>query len=766
MADHHDLAGTLDVEEVLAALTPAEKAALCMGGDYWHTTAIDRLEVPGVMVADGPHGLRAKLGEGDTTGISGSAPATCFPTASALASSWDPALLEEIGTALAAEARALGVSVVLGPGINLKRSPLCGRNFEYLSEDPWLTGELATAMVTGLQARGIGASLKHYAANNQEHDRARVNVDVDERTLREVYLAGFERVVTEAQPWTVMCAYNRINGTHASQHQWLLGDVLRGDWGFEGLVVSDWGAVHDRVAALEAGLDLEMPPAHGISDVAVVEAVRNGTLDEAVLDRSVRRVLELAKRSITAAPDEGAAPDLGAHHALARRAATRSAVLLRNQDGVLPLEPAAGSTIAVLGPFATEPRFQGAGSSQVTPTRIDVPLEELERVVGEDVTVRFAPGFERDPATSDGDRHAEAARLREEAVALATEADHVVLFLGLPPSLESEGFDRADMRLPGEQIALVEAVAAVHDAPVVVLANGAAVEVADWIDHTAAVLECWLGGQAAGGAVAALLLGEANPAGKLAETIPQRLQDTPSYLNFPGEQGTVRYGEGVFVGYRGHDARGQDVAFPFGFGLSYTTFEVADVAVEASGSVAGDDLRVEVRATVTNTGEVAGAEVVQVYVGDPVATVARPVRELRGAARVELDPGEQATVRIQLGERAFAFWSTPLGRWVVEAGLFVIDVGTSSRDILATRSLELAAPSITPPLTDWSTVEEWLADPDGRALLERVAPAGMLDDEELLPVIATMPMRTIAAFGAGGFDRDDLQDWIDELRAG
>jgi beta-glucosidase len=759
MAEHDET--TTDIQAALLdQLTLEEKAALVIGGDFWHTAAVERLGVPAIMVADGPHGLRAQLDEADHAGLSGSVPATCFPTASAIASSWDPALLREVGAALAAEARQWGVSVVLGPGVNIKRSPLCGRNFEYVSEDPWLAGELATALVDGVQAHGVGTSLKHYAANNQEHDRLRVSAEIDERTLREIYLPAFERVVTEAQPWTVMCAYNRVNGTYASEHHRLLTEVLRDEWGFTGLVVSDWGAVHDRVAALRAGLDLEMPPHHGVSDVAVVEAVRAGELDEAVLDRSVRRVLELVARSQPALRAGAAEVDVDAHHALARRAAQRSAVLLRNDGDVLPLRPAAGQTLAVIGAFATDPRFQGAGSSQVNPTRVDVPLDELTAAVGTDVAVRFARGYPLD------DDAAAVTGLRDEAVALAAEADHVVAFLGLPASDESEGFDRVDMDLPAAQAALVEALATVHDRVVVVLANGAAVEMASWDHHAAAILECWLSGQAAGGAVADLLLGAVSPSGKLAETIPVRLEDAPSYLHFPGEEGVVRYGEGIFVGYRGFDARAQAVAYPFGFGLSYTTFAIDGVDVAVTGSVAEGDLRARVTATVTNTGDVVGAEVVQVYVSDRDAAVARPVRELAGAARVELAPGAGEQVVVDLDQRAFAFWSSRLDRWAVEAGTFDIGVGTSSRDLAATVAIEVDAPSLRPPLTAMSTLHEWLDDPRARELLGRDlgdGSGGMLDEEGLVEVIGTMPMETLAAFPNAGFSTMQLKRWLSEL---
>ncbi len=738
----------------ISELTLEEKAALCLGSDFWHTAPVERLRIPAIMVSDGPHGLRAQLGEADHVGLMGSAPATCFPTASALGSSWNPDLFRAVGEALSREAKKLGVSVVLGPGINMKRSPLCGRNFEYVSEDPWLAGELATAMVQGTQSQGVGTSLKHYAANNQEDDRLRVSAEVDERTLREIYFPAFERVVTSAQPWTVMCAYNKINGTYCSANRWLLTEVLRQEWGFEGLVVSDWGAVHDRVAALRAGLDLEMPPDLGVSDAAIVEAVRDGSLEESVLDQSVSRVLRLVDQSQPALAED-ASFDPDDHHALARRAAQESAVLLKNAGNVLPLQPEEGSTVAVIGEFARTPRFQGAGSSQVNPTRVDVALEELQSALAGQAEVRFAAGFGIGNTQDDE-------QLLQEAVDIARVADHVLVFLGLPGEDESEGFDRTHIDLPTNQLVLLHALAEVHDRLIVILANGGVVRVSTWDERVAAILECWLSGQAAGGAAVDLLLGVANPSGKLAETIPVRLQDNPSYLNFPGEEGVVRYGEGIFIGYRAYDALIQHVSYPFGFGLSYTTFRIENVDVSVTGSVADGDLAVTVTASVTNTGQRAGAEVVQIYVGDIEASVARPLRELKGFAKVYLEPGETQQVSCQLNERAFAYWSQRFRQWVVESGEFMIAVGNSSRNLVATETIILEAPQLSLPLNADSTLHEWLEDERGRELIaKRDMP--LLQDPELVKVIGTMPMHTLAAFEGMALSHDELQDLIAEL---
>jgi beta-glucosidase len=735
----------LDVDRLLTELTVTEKAALTSGSSFWYTTAVDRLGIPRIMVSDGPHGLRAQPGEGDHLGLGGSVPATCFPTASAVASAWDPDLLRRIGQALAQEARACNLSVILGPGINMKRSPLCGRNFEYFSEDPFLTGELAVGIVDGIQSRGVGTSVKHYAANNQETDRLRVDAQIDERTLREIYLPAFERVVKATQPWTVMCAYNKVNGHSASENPWLLETVLREEFGFEGLVVSDWGAVYHRVPALLAGLDLEMPPALGRSPEQVVAAVEAGETSVDVLDARVRKVLELVAKGMPVLDlDESFDPDV--HHALAREAAGESIVLLQN-DGILPL--AADADIAVVGEFARSPRFQGAGSSQVTPTRVDVLLDELRAVHGE---VPFAAGYGIGETVDDPALLAEADRV-------ASSADTVVMVIGLPGADESEGFDRTHMNLPANQLATLKAVAAVNSDVVVVLVNGSSVVLGEVTPYARALVEAWLGGQAAGGAIADVLTGAVNPSGRLAETIPHRLEDNSSYLNFPGDSQVVRYGEGLFVGYRGYDKARQDVAFPFGFGLSYTTFTLSDLTVTTRGAVADGTLAATVSLTVANTGHVDGAEVVQIYVEDVKSSVTRPVRELKGFAKVRLAAGASEKVSIELGQRAFAFWSVRHRDWVVEAGDFVIAAGPNSRDLPLRSTVTVEAPSLAAPLTRDSTLQEWMSDPLGQQLIEAEVkngqPAAVLEDE-LISVIGTMPMSTLANFGGMSLDHDAL----------
>lgn len=759
-----------DVPALLSNLTIEEKAALCSGSGFWHTRAVARVGIPNIMVADGPHGLRKQTVSGDDVGMGLSVPATCFPTAAALGSSWDEELLHRVGAAIAEEARAENVGVVLGPGINIKRSPLCGRNFEYLSEDPVLSGDLGAAIVEGLQSRGVGASLKHYAVNNQETDRLRVSADVDERPLREIYLAGFERVVKRAAPWTVMCSYNRVNGVYASQDHWLLTEVLRDEWGFDGLVVSDWGAVDDNVAAVAAGLDLEMPSTGGVSAARLVDAVKNGVLDEAVLDLAIERVLQLLDRALPGSEADDTV-DLAANHALARAVGAECVVLLKNDPRggapLLPLAPATGSRLAVIGEFARTPRYQGAGSSKVNPYELTPALDEIRTTLaerGDGVTVDFAAGFGIDTIEGDDER-------RAEAVALAQEADTVVVFLGLPASAESEGFDRVHLDLPANQIELLQAVGAVNDRVVVVLSNGAVVSMAGWIDQAAAVLEGWLLGQAGGGAIADVLFGDVNPSGRLAETIPLRLQDTPSYLSFPGEDSRVRYGEGLFVGYRHYDATEREVLFPFGHGLSYTTFEHTDLrATVLDGDPSLDAMnreRVVVTLQVTNTGPVAGKEVVQVYVGDPESRLVRPVRELKAFTKVDLAPGETTEVELRLTGRDLSYWSTRSHVWELEGGTFSIDVGASSRDIRQTATVDVDPGPRPVPLHQASTLEEWIEHPVGREVLREAlvtSPAGdlssLIEPSEFLSVVSSVPLNRMILMVNAGFPPTFVDDLL------
>ncbi|MFB9378716.1 glycoside hydrolase family 3 C-terminal domain-containing protein [Kineococcus gynurae] len=736
---------------LLDRLSTEEKIALLDGQDFWRTQALLDHGVAAVMLTDGPHGLRKQEEGGDHLGLADSVPATCFPPAVGLASSFDVDLLRRVGAALGRECRANGVAVLLGPGVNIKRSPLCGRNFEYFSEDPLLAGELAAAFVAGVQGEGVGTSLKHFAANNQETARMTVSAEVDERTLREIYLPAFETTVRRSQPWTVMCSYNRINGVYASQDPWLLTRVLREEWGFSGLVVSDWGAVDDRAAGVRAGLDLEMPSSGGSGAARVRDALQAGTLTGAELDRAVGRVLELLER---AAPGlaEPLGVDVEAHHALAREAATRSAVLLENDGGLLPLA-AHGGTVAVVGEFARTPRYQGAGSSQVNPTRLDDALSALRSALpGREIT--FSPGFTL--ATDPGEDDEE---LRAAAVAAATDADTVLVFLGLPAAAESEGYDRTHLELPAAQLAVLEAVLAANPRTVVVLSNGSVVRTSGWVERVPAVLEAWLLGQAGGAATADLLTGAVNPSGRLAETLPVRLADTPAVGNFPGEHGRVRYGEGLLVGYRWYDTRDLPVAFPFGHGLSYTTFQWSDLAVEPDG----DGARVRVR--VTNTGSRSGVETVQVYVHDREASVFRPEAELRGFARVELAPGEAQAVEVGLDRRAFAYWHDGHGDWFVEGGEFEIRVGASSRDVRARATIDLPGDERPTPLAADAEVGEFLAHPVvGPRLRERLGGGEwtrMLEDPVNGQMMRAVPLVRLTRFPGFPLAEDEIAGLTD-----
>jgi len=732
----------IPLDVITASVPPApddadlvENAALLSGRDFWSTRESEGIR--SIVMVDGPHGVRRQAGTADNLGFNESIPSTCFPPGVAMGSSWDRELIREIGVALGEEARALDVDVILGPAVNIKRSPLGGRTFEYFSEDPLLTGVLATAYVQGVQSTGVGTSLKHFAVNNQETDRMRVDAQVDERALRELYLPAFERVVKEAAPTTVMTAYNAINGVFASENRWLLTGLLRDEWGFDGLVVSDWGAIKDRVDALAAGLDLEMPGTNGEGAAAIVDAVRSGRIDRSLVEQSVGRLAKLADRTSRGARGDF---DADAHHVLARRAAAASVVLLRNEHATLPLE--AGQKVAVIGEFAARPQFQGGGSSHVNPTRLDVPLDELRAALGNE-NVTFATGYAK---RTDADSQA----LRDEAAAAAAAADVAVVFVGLYEEDQSEGFDRETLDLPASHLAVIEAVAAVARRTVVVLSNGGVVHLEPWHDSVEAIVEGLALGQGVGGALADILTGAVNPSGRLAETIPLQLQDTPSFLSFPGEKSVSRYGEGVFVGYRYFTSTDRPVRYPFGHGLSYTTFAYESLDVSKTGS----DSAVA-RVTVRNTGSVPGAEVVQVYVAPAPSAVRRPVRELAGFAKVQLGPGEATTVEIELNRRVFAFWDTDQKRWWVEPGTYTVQVARSSADVESGQPIALEGDSDQPePLTLDSTVGEWFGHPIvGPALMQAMLAnatseqlAAADDSAGMLRMVESMPMGQFARF--------------------
>jgi beta-glucosidase len=688
------------ITDLIKKMTLEEKAALCTGAGPWTTTPVEHLGIPVMTVTDGPHGVRRA--ENITTFVEKSLPATCFPTAACMASTWDVDLIRKLGEALAYECIALDVDLILGPGVNMKRTPLCGRNFEYYSEDPFLAGQMAVSFINGVQSKGVGTSLKHFAANNQEYQRSTINSEVDERALREIYLPAFEMAVKMAKPWSVMCSYNKLNGTYAAENQRLLTEILKQEWGYEGFVISDWGAVHDRVEALEAGLDLEMPGPREKRVQAVIDAVRAGRLEISVLDEAVGRILEIVFKA--AETKKGGSFDAARHHALAHRVAAEGMVLLKN-NGVLPLKNQ--KHIAVIGRSAKVAYYQGGGSSHINPTQLDNPFEELQKLA-RDTKLSFAEGY---PKADSFDQ-----ALIDEACQNARSAEVALLYICLPATKESEGYDRLDLDLTSHQVALIKAVTAVQPKTVVILNNGAPVVMHEWIDGTAAVLEAWMMGQAGGGAIADILFGKVNPSGRLAETFPNKLIDTPAYINYPGENGAVRYGEGIYMGYRYYDAREVPVQFPFGFGLSYTTFDYKNPKLSATTFKDVDGLTVSV--DVTNTGNLAGKEVVQVYVHDHQSKLVRPPKELKGFAKVELQPGETKTVTVALDFRAFAYYHPSYRQWITEDGEFDILVGASSADIRYSQQVSMQTTLELPSILNRdSTMREWIEDPRGMSVL-------------------------------------------------
>ena len=755
----------MDIDKLLEELTLEEKASLLSGGDFWHTKAVDRLGIPAVMMSDGPHGLRKQDMAGDHLGINDSIKAVCFPAASATAASFDREVLRKMGEGIGDACQHEDLSTILGPAVCIKRSPLCGRNFEYFSEDPYLAGELATAHIQGIQSRNIGTSIKHYAANSQEHRRMSSDSVVDERTLREIYLPAFETAVKKAQPWTVMCSYNKVNGEYASQNHWLLTEVLRDEWGFEGYVMSDWGAVSDRVKGVAAGLDLEMPASGGSNDARIVAAVRDGRLAEEDVDKSVRRILTIIDRYMSNRKPE-TEWDMEAQHRLAGKLAADCMVLLKNEDQVLPFK--ADEKIAVIGKFASQPRYQGGGSSHINSFRVESLMDALEG----NSSIVYAQGY--DIVNEEPDEE-----LIAQAVAAAAGCDKAVIVAGLPDSFESEGYDRTHMRMPRCQVELIERVAQANANTVVVLYNGSPVEM-PWIDCVKGVVEGYLGGQAVGAATKAILWGDVNPSGRLPESFPVHLEDNPSYLSYLGEGNTAIYTEGVFVGYRYYDKKKMEVLFPFGYGLSYTTFAYDNLRLGA-GEI-DDTQTLEVCVDVTNTGLVSGKEVVQLYVGAPECDVFRPVRELKGFEKVELAPGETKTVTFTLDKRAFAYWSIKLHDWFVADGDYSIQIGRSSRDIVLCQSVKVTGTAVEPfekvsPDTIFLDLQK---NPKAMAVLQPLldkmmeaftggkedqsdAAAEAVSDEMGQAMLRYMPLRGLMSFGGGAITYDRLVELSEEI---
>lgn len=749
-----------NIQELISQMTLEEKASLCSGLDFWHTKGIERLGIPSVMMTDGPHGLRKQRASADNLGLFDSVPATCFPSAAGLASSWDRELIGKVGVALGEECQAEDVAILLGPGANIKRSPLCGRNFEYFSEDPYLSSEMAAAHIQGVQSQGVGTSLKHFAANNQEHRRMTTNAVVDERTLREIYLASFERAVKKGQPWTVMCAYNKLNGEYCAENERLLTDILKDEWGHEGFVVSDWGAVNERTDGLSAGLELEMPTSNGTGDRKIVEAVKSGRLSEKKLDAAVERILNIVFMAVDSKKPDSSF-DQEAHHLLAREVARESMVLLKNDDGILPL-PKSGK-IAVIGQLAKQPRYQGGGSSHIKPTKLEDISEELAKSAGSGAEIEFAQGYELS-----GDQTNP--QLLKEALKLAEDASVVILFVGLPDRYESEGFDREHLNLPFNQTELIEAVTAVQKQTVIVLSNGAPVEM-PWIGSVKAVLEAYLGGQALGGAIADLLFGDANPCGKLAETFPVQLSDNSSYLNFPGDGDLVEYKEGIYVGYRYYEKKKLRPLFPFGHGLSYTTFDYSRLVFDKDEMDDTDSVNVSVN--INNTGSRVGKETVQLYVRDVHSSVSRPEKELKGFVKVTLKPGEEKTVTFRLDMRSFAYFNVEMNNWHVETGEFEFLVGKSSADIVLKGTMRVNSTiTIAKTYTRNSTVGDLMENPQAASIvgdLLKHSPFGSSNQEgegmsELMAAfLKYLPIRGLVAFSGGGLTDESLDSLLERL---
>lgn len=704
------------IELLISKMTLEEKASLTSGRDAWSTQPIERLNIPYIWMADGPHGLR-RAPSTFTWGYGNQAPATCFPTASALSATWDMDLVEEVGQALGVESNALGVDLLLGPGINIKRSPLAGRNFEYFSEDPILSGKLSAAYINGVQSQGVGATAKHYVANNVETQRMWANSNLDDRTLNEIYMTPFEIAVKEAQPWSVMACYNRVQGEYGTESLKLLTDKLKNEWGFKGFVVSDWDAVVDRVQGIRAGMHLEMPgkPAR-ITDKMVVDAVKNNELDEQQLDSIVKDILRIVYKGQNT-KDKYGDQNLEKHHQLARKVAAEAITLLKNTEKLLPINIANVKKIAVLGEFAVNPRYQGNGSSQVKPTKLDKFIDIIRAEYGEGVEISYSAGYS---LANDDDLS-----LVADAVHVAENADVALVMAGLPLSYESEGIDRKHIDLPPSHNKLISAVANVQPNTAVILTNGSAIAM-PWVDEVTAIIETWLGGQAGAGAIADAVFGKVNPSGKLAETFPVRLEDTPAYLNFPGEDGQVIYGERMFVGYRYYDKRNIEPLFPFGHGLSYTDFSYSDLKLSATNITDKDQLEVSLK--VTNTGKVTGKEVVQLYIADKVSSVQRPVKELKAFDKIELEPGESRRVSFTLTKRDFSYYSKVYDRWLVESGEFEILVGSSSRDIRVNTDLTLEnTEALNYKMTMFSFFSDFWSNPQLKPLLIEFMPNWIKD---------------------------------------
>lgn len=758
------------IQNLISQMTLEEKAGMCSGADFWKLKCVERLGIPQVMVTDGPHGVRKQAEAADHLGINESEKAICFPAGCATASSFDRDLIRRQGELLGQECQAMNVSTILGPAMNIKRSPLCGRNFEYYSEDPYVSTEIAAALIEGVQSKKVGTSAKHFVANNQEKRRMTNSSDMDERTLREIYLASFEGAVKKAKPWTVMSSYNRVNGEFVGDNKEYLTDILRKEWGFDGYVVSDWGAVNDRVSSLAAGLDLEMPPGDHENDRLIVKAVQEGKLDESVVDQACERILNIIFR-YTENRDEKAVFDYEKDHKAAAEIEAECMVLLKNENDILPLT--SDKKIAFIGKYAKTPRYQGGGSSHINSWKVESALEAAKEIP-ELANVTFAEGYqdEKDEVIEE---------LQMKAVKVAAEADVAVLFLGLPDNFESEGYDRKHMNLPNCQNELVEKVLEVQKHVVVVLHNGSAV-IMPWKDQVEGILEAYLGGEAVGKAVAEVLAGIKNPSGRLAETFPLRLEDTPCYLTYGKGFDNADYREGVFVGYRYYTSRKMETAFPFGHGLSYATFAYSDLQLDKKEMTDKESVQVSVK--VKNTGNRAGKTVVQLYVEAPETEVIRPVRELRGFEKIFLEAGEEKTVTFILGERAFAYWNTLIHDWYAEEGTYKVMIGENADQMCVGEEITVHPTKELPKTYSLNTcLGELMRDPKAQAVMgpfmqgmaqndaaadmaeaQKNDTSGAVNQEMMAAMMEGMPLRQLLSF-VPGIKREMLEQIVNALNS-
>lgn len=731
-----------NIDQLLEELTLAEKASLLSGEDVWQTEAIERLNIPSIFLVDGPHGVRYVA---DRHHADPAQEATCFPTAVNLAASWDLDLIAKVAKALAEESKARRVDVLLGPGINIKRSPLGGRNFEYFSEDPFLTSELAVEFIKTVQENGIGTSLKHYAANNQEYKRFSIDAQIEERPLREIYLAAFEKVVKEANPWTIMAAYNQINGDFATENEYLLQDILRDEWGYDNLVVSDWWAVHDRVKGLKAGLDLEMPGPDPINDQKIIDAVQAGEISEEELDQAVGRILDLIIKSQKTEKNKELAAEK--HHQLAKEIAAETVVLLKNQGKLLPLTEEKledKESILVVGELAQNPRYQGIGSSQVNPTRLDTHYQALEAKFSKQLELHYTPGYSSKAEAEENEN------LKEKALRVAENKDYVIVYAGLPDQVEAEGYDRDDLQLPAEQNQLIKELATVNPNIIVVLNNGSAVDLREWIAKVSAVIEAGLPGQAGALALADIIAGEINPSAKLTESYPLKLEDNPSYLNFPGSNEQVNYQEGIYIGYRYYDKKDMDLLFPFGYGLSYTDFSYR--ALEAPDHL-GEQEKLKVKVLIENTGQFKGKEIVQLYLNQKNPSLERPPKELKAFIKVELEAGAKKWVDLELDYKDLAYYHPEEG-WIVEEDQFEIMIGASSRDIKFREDIQVESSFILKNLTAKTPFEDWMADPLGKKAITEVLSQEQIENADF----KERPLYRLHFFAADQISLEEIEE--------